>query len=55
MRTATRASPPGSATTSVRMVERSEPSAAAYAGGASTPNCQRSWFFRAEARYGYRT
>ena len=25
------------------------------AGGASTPNCQRSWFFRAEARYGYST
>ena len=27
----------------------------ADAGGASTPNCQRTWFFPEEARYGYST
>ena len=43
---------PGSTTTSVRIDDRSEPSAAATAGGTSTPNCHRSWFLRAEARYG---
>ena len=51
----TRGSAPGSTTHSVRHVERSEPVASAYARGASTPNCQRIWFFCADARYGYST
>ncbi len=36
---------PGSTITSVRIDHRSEPSASAQRRGASTPNCQRTWFF----------
>ena len=41
---------PRCASTSAR-----SPSTRRSGGGASTPNCQRSWFFCADARYGYRT
>ncbi len=37
---------------SVRSDERSESSNWTWRCGTSTPNCQRSWFLRAEARYG---
>ena len=51
-RTASVGAVPGSTMHSVRADQRSEPSVSLKALGASTPNCQRTWFLRAEARYG---
>ena len=45
---------PGSTIISADRRHRSDASAVAYDGGTATPNCQRIWFFVAEARYGYR-
>jgi hypothetical protein len=50
MRTRSDGWSPGSTITSVRLPERSDPSASAQRGGASTPNVQRIWFFRDDAR-----
>ena len=50
--TSTDGSPSRVKTHSARAVVVSDGSAAAYAGGISTPNCQRLRFFWDEARYG---
>ena len=49
-RTRTDGCPPCSSTHSARVKLVSDSSAAAYPGAITTPNCQRLWFFCAEAR-----
>ena len=49
-RTRTAGCPPCSSTHSARVKLVSDSSAAAYPGAITTPNCQRLWFFCAEAR-----